>query len=134
MNIFEFATRNALRFPSPKGELSVEQVWALPLTSANGASLDGVAIEISNRLEAIPKKSFVNSSNRSKADVAMEVALEVVKHIIGVKEAENAAKQDEKARETKRTQLEELLAKKQGEKMEGMSIEEIQKQLAELKG
>jgi uncharacterized protein YpbB len=76
----------------------------------------------------------VNSSNRSKADVQLEVALEVVKHIIGVKEAENAAKQDAQARESKRAQLEELLAKKQGQAMEGMTIEEIQKQLDALKG
>ena len=43
MNIFEQATRQAFRFESPKGFLTVEDLWNLPLTNNTGrANLDGI--------------------------------------------------------------------------------------------
>ena len=35
MNIFEQAARQAFRFESPKGFLTVEDLWNLPLTQRN---------------------------------------------------------------------------------------------------
>jgi hypothetical protein len=36
MNIFEQATRAKIRFSTPVGMLSVEDLWDLPLTSTQG--------------------------------------------------------------------------------------------------
>lgn len=43
-DIFEIASRRKYRFPSAIGELTVEQLWDLPLTDPKrGATLDNVA-------------------------------------------------------------------------------------------
>ena len=36
MNIFEYATRAKLRFASSRGDLTVEQLWDVPLRSTDG--------------------------------------------------------------------------------------------------
>jgi hypothetical protein len=56
MNIFEQATRRAIRFESAKGDLSVEQLWDLPLQSRNQFDLDTVAKTVNRQLKwKIPK-------------------------------------------------------------------------------
>ena len=52
MNLFEIASRNKLRVPTTKGDLTVEQLWDLPLKSANGLSLDSIAIALNKQLES----------------------------------------------------------------------------------
>ena len=48
MNIFEMATRKKIRFNSPQGDLSTEDLWDLPLSSkVNGkANLDDIAKDL----------------------------------------------------------------------------------------
>ena len=45
MNLFEIASRKKLRIPTTKGDLTVEQLWDLPLKST-GLSLDKIAIDL----------------------------------------------------------------------------------------
>ena len=59
MNLFEIASRNKLRVPTTKGDLTVEQLWDLPLKSANGLSLDSIAIALNKQLES-KATSFVD--------------------------------------------------------------------------
>ena len=42
-NIFELATRKALRFGTERGPVTVEQLWQMPLQSKNLFDLDNVA-------------------------------------------------------------------------------------------
>ena len=42
IDIFKQAAKAKLRFPSSKGELRVEDLWDLPLTSKTGPSLDSL--------------------------------------------------------------------------------------------
>ena len=41
-DIFKQATKLKLRFSSVRGDLTVEDLWDLPLTSKSNLSLDGV--------------------------------------------------------------------------------------------
>ena len=41
MNLFEKATRKAFRFPTVKGEITVEQLWQLPLLARGINTYDG---------------------------------------------------------------------------------------------
>ena len=41
MNLFEKATRKAFRFPTGKGELTIEQLWQLPLLARGINTYDG---------------------------------------------------------------------------------------------
>lgn len=132
MNIFERAVRAKLRFNSPIGELTTEQLFDLPLGSTgNRPCLDKVAREVYGELKAYDEISFIETKPEPRK-VQLELQLEIVKHVIQSKKddimaVENRAKKDELRR-----QLTEVLAKKQGEQLEGMSVEDIQKKLAEL--
>ena len=130
-NIFEQASRQALRFTSTKGLLMTEQLWTLPLTSANGVSLDGLAIGISRELRELEQDSFVATKpNPAKAELALK--LDILKHIIGVKVAERDEAAAKSERAAKRQKLLAALEAKQNEALTGMSVEDIQKQLDEL--
>ena len=83
-NLFLQATREKFRFESPKGDLSVEQLWDLPLTSRTGFDLDTVAKAVNADLKASNEESFVNVNN-NPAVSRLQAKLEVVKAIIEVK-------------------------------------------------
>lgn len=138
MNIFEQATRKKLRFASAKGELTVEQLWDLPLLITGNTrdvrvDLDTVARMVNHELKAQTEESFVEAkTNHLKA--LLELKMEIVKHIIADKleAAEKARKAlDDRA---ERERLMEVLRRKQDQALEDLSPEEIQKRLEALGG
>lgn len=132
LNIFEQASRVALRFESQQGQLSVEHLWNLPLTSARGSSLDSIAVAVSRHIKAIGEESFVEAKPNPQLKV-LNLQLEVLKHIIAVKQAENAAAVAAKARKDQIAQIEEALASKQEDALKGMSAEQLEAKLKELR-
>ena len=130
-NLFLQATREKFRFESSKGDLSVEQLWDLPLTSRTGFDLDTVAKAVNADLKASNEESFVNANN-NPAVSRLQAQLEVVKAIIEVKlaQAEAAKKRAEKAAERQR--LMEVLHSKKDQELQGLSVEEIERRLSQL--
>ena len=130
MNIFEQATRRAIRFESAKGDLSVEQLWDLPLQSRNQFDLDTVAKTVNRQLNAVTEESFV-SVRENPAKETLSLKLEIVKHIISVKlqEAEEARNRDKASEKEK---LLRLLDEKQNEALRALTPEEIQERLKAL--
>ncbi len=130
-NLFLQATREKFRFESTKGDLSVEQLWDLPLTSRTGFDLDTVAKAVNANLKASNEESFVNVSN-NPAVSRLQAQLEVVKAIIEVKlaQAEATKKRAEKAAERQR--LMEVLHSKKDQELQGLSVEEIERRLSQL--
>ena len=130
-NLFLQATREKFRFESPKGDLSVEQLWDLPLTSRTGFDLDTVAKAVNSDLKGANEESFVNTTN-NPAVSRLQAKLEVVKAIIEVKlaQAEAMKKHAEKAAERQR--LMEVLHSKKGQELQGLSVEEIERRLSQL--
>lgn len=131
MNIFEQATRRAIRFESAKGDLSVEQLWDLPLQSRNQFDLDTIAKTVNRQLNAVTEESFV-SVRENPAKEILSLKLEIVKHIISVKlqEAEEARNRANKASEKEK--LLRLLDEKQNEALRALTPEEIQERLKAL--
>ena len=131
MNIFEQAARRAIRFESAKGDLSVEQLWDLPLQSRNQFDLDTVAKTVNRQLNAVTEESFV-SVRENPAKETLSLKLELVKHIISVKlqEAEEARNRANKASEKEK--LLRLLDEKQNEALRALTPEEIQERLKAL--
>ena len=131
MNIFEQATRRAIRFESAKGDLSVEQLWDLPLQSRNQFDLDTVAKTVNRQLNAVTEESFV-SVRENPAKETLSLKMELVKHIISVKlqEAEEARNRANKASEKEK--LLRLLDEKQNEALRALTPEEIQERLKAL--
>lgn len=131
MSIFEIASRKKLRFESARGELTTEQLWDLPLQAKNQFDLDNVAKTANANLKAVTEDSFVaTNSNPAKADC--ELRLEIVKHVIAVRLAENKAAAERTAKAEKRQKLLAALAAKEEQAITGMSKEDIEKELAAL--
>jgi hypothetical protein len=130
-NIFEYASRNKLRFTSSRGEITVEQLWDVPLRSTDGFNLNAVAKAANEAVKVIGEESFVETT-RTTAHTRVEAAFEVVKHVIEIKLADEAAAKTRADNRIKREKLLNALAEKQDGKLSAMSERELKKQIAEL--
>ena len=132
-DMFEKASRLKLRFNSIKGQLTVEQLWDLPLTAANDFCLDAVAKSINAELKAAGEESFV-STTRAPGAAVRELEMDLVKHIIAVRLAENEAKRNESERATERARIRDVLRERQDKELLDLPKEELEKRLRELGG
>lgn len=130
--MFEKALRLKLRFASPQGGLTIEDLWDLPLTStrANQANLNNIAKGISRQLKAESEEDFVNP--KSDANEGLQLALDIVKHVIHVKQEENEVARTAAARKETKAKLLEAIERKQDQALEGKSLEELQDMVASL--
>jgi hypothetical protein len=132
MNIFERASRAALRFTSNVGELTTEQLWELPLTAKGGkVDLDSIARAVNRELKSLTEESFVNLKPDPRKD-DLELRLEILKHVIEAKLAQQEA--TKKAVETaeRKRKLLAALASKESETLAGMTKEQIEAEIASL--
>ena len=72
--IFEFATRNKVRFPF-KGMISVEDLWDLSLTN-----LDTIYKTLNKQVKQSEEESLL--CTKSNVDAELEVQIAIVKHIV----------------------------------------------------
>ncbi len=110
--MFEKAVRSKLWFASPQGALTSEDLWDIPLTStrANVASLNEVAKRISRQLKATEEEDFV--APKVGADEVLQLKLKLAKHVIQVRQEENALARAKAERTEKKEKLLELIARK----------------------
>lgn len=125
MSIFEKASRQQLRFNSSKGMLTTEDLWQLSLES-----LDSIAKTVNKKLKSDSEESFIGK--RTKSNTESELQLDILKHIISVKLAEDEARKTRTERTAKIAQLKELATAKEGEELKGKSKQEILAMIANL--
>ena len=132
-NLFETATRLKYRFQSAIGLLSVEDLWELPLLKAGrqAACLNDVAKVIARTLREAEEESFVAEAGSSQTDLLSD-KLELVKHIIQVKKAEQEANEKAEDRRKQKQQLLEILHEKRNDGLKALSIEEIEAKINEM--
>lgn len=130
--MFETATRIKLRFESPKGLLSVEDLWDLPLTatSAAKANLNDIAKGVSRQLKDNGDEDFVDTNK--KADAVLQLKLDIIKHIIAVRQTEKDTAQQAAAKREQKHRLLELIARKKDAEMEGKTVEELEAMVNQL--
>lgn len=128
--MYKNATRAKLRFETNKGDLTVEDLWDLPLTSNNGFDLDTVAKAVNRQIKASEEESFV--AKRTAASTVLVLKLDILKDVIATKleQAEEASKASLRA--DRRRKLIDALAEKQDESLKSMSEEDIKRELEEL--
>lgn len=130
-NIYKYAAQNALRFPSTRGDLTVEQLFQMPLTSSTGFDLDTTAKAINSELKAAGEESFVaKASDPRKA--MLEIALEIVKDVIATKQAAAAALLARQHKAEERRKILDALGAKKDQQLTEASIEELEAKLAAL--
>ena len=131
MNIFEKASRENLLFPSARGNLTLSQVWALPLTSKGDVSVDAIAVAVNAELQKSSEKSFV--SDKSTPEYSKnKLRLDILLHIIDVLKAEQDAKVKSAETQTKLEKLRGALKAKEDQALLESSSEELQKLIKEL--
>lgn len=130
--MFEKAFKEKFRFDTPQGQITVEDLYDIPLTSVNKnrANLDDIARGLSKQLKEQEIESFVIKP--PKADEATAVKFEIVKHIIAerLKAAEEAAVA--KKNKEKKQQILALIAQKETEQLAGQSIDDLRKMVENL--
>jgi hypothetical protein len=131
-NIFELATRKKIRFTSPRGELSTEQLWDVPLKAGDGFNLDTIAKAANRVLVALKEESFV-STERTPAHEKAELTLDIVKHVIAVKLAEEEAARKRSANRAEKERLYAILAEKEAGALTALSVKELQDKIDALK-
>ena len=124
-NDFEYATRNKIRFLSKRGELSVEQLWDVPLRSKDGFDLDAIAKETNRAFKGLTEESFV-STETTPAHTKAETALEVVKYVIQTKLAEENKAKTRATNLAEKQRLLTILAEKQAGALSALTEKELQ--------
>ena len=125
-NIFEYATRNKIRF-SFRGLISVEDLWVLSLTN-----LDSIYKELNKQSKQSEEESLLNI--KTQEDELLNVQIEIVKHIVSVKLAEKEAREKASAKKVQKQKIMSIIAAKQDEALQNSSIDDLQKMLDELDG
>ncbi len=130
-NIFEYATRNKLRFESPRGQLTVEQLWDVPLRGRDDFNLNAIAKVANKALKEISEESFVETTKTAE-HTRREVAMEVVKYVIDLKLGEEKAAAVRADRKLEKEKLLGILAEKQAGKLSELSEKELEKRIRAL--
>lgn len=122
--MYEKAIRLKVRFETAKGNLSVEDLWDLPLTSTrNQPNLNDIAKGINRELKSAGEEDFVNPA--SSGNEVLSLKFEIVKHVIAVRQQENEAARTKADAATKKARILELIAKKQDQDLEGKTLDEL---------
>lgn len=128
MTMFEVATRVKVRFLSVKGELSIEQLWDVPLRANDNYNLNEIAKSISRNLHGMQEENFVDGAPSAKL-AKEQMKLDIVKHVIATKQEDERKAKDLADKRAERARLVEILANKQDEKLSGLSTEQIEKRI-----
>ena len=123
-NIFEFASRNKVRFPF-KGMISLEDLWDLSLTN-----LDSIYKTLNKQVKQSEEESLL--STKASVDTELEVQIAIVKHIVSVKLAEKEAAEKASAKKVQKQKIMSIIATKQDEALQNSSIDDLKKMLDEL--
>lgn len=129
-DLFLTATREAWRFPSVKGQLSVEQLWQLPLiNNRDKFDLDGVAKLVNADVKQQSEESFVTPT---KTDNTPRLKLDLVRYIIQVKLDERTATANALAKAEERKKIMDILDRKTDAALEATSVEDLKARLKQL--
>lgn len=129
--MFEKAARLKLRFDTPQGKLSVEDLWELPLSAARSANLDDIAKGLNRELKnSDTEESFVKKSTPS--NTVLKLKFELVKHIIAVRLTEADEAEKAQANRTRKQQILNLIAQKQDAALSEKSVEELTAMVSDL--
>lgn len=123
--MYKKASRLKLRFVTEKGNLSIEQLWDLPRTV--------LAREITKINETLKSSSisdelsFLSESVPTPEDEENTLKFQILKDVFITKKEEAEKARDAAKIKAHNTKIDELIARKQDEQLEGLSVEELEK-------
>jgi microsomal dipeptidase-like Zn-dependent dipeptidase len=120
-NLFETAARTKMRFPF-KGMVSVEDLWDLPVEN-----LDAVFQHLNAQAKRANEDSLLNE--KTQADETLETQIAIIKHIVTVKQAEETARKQAKAKRDQKQKILAAMAEKQDADLQNKSLDELKAML-----
>lgn len=124
VNLFEIATRDNYQFPF-RGMINVIDLWTLSVQN-----LDNVFKTLNAEAKKSEEESLLSAKTKENEELSNKI--EIVKYIVGVKLAEQAAREDAKKKKEMKQRLLEIKAKREDAALENMSDADLDKMLAEL--
>ena len=125
--MFEKASKLKLRFSTPRGQITTEDLWDLPLESVSKVDLYSIGEDLYKKVQELQTSGF--RKTHTKASDLAELRLEIVKHIVDAKETESKAKSEAAAKRSKNEAIKAIIAKKEVADLESKSTEELMKLL-----
>ena len=110
--LFERALRANLRFRSPQGLLTTEDLWGLPLEQPGRASLESIGDALLAERQALPTETIRREGRSARARDILDLKIDVVRHIVAVREAEIQAKTLAASRASERARLDALIVER----------------------
>lgn len=124
-NLFAIATKNKYRWPSAKGQLSVEDLWDLSVEK-----LDEIYRELNMKLNQAQQASLLKDVSKEDAILADKVA--VVMQIVAIKLDAAKKNADAKERASKKARLMNIYEQKQDAALAQLPAEQLLKLINEL--
>jgi hypothetical protein len=108
--------------------MTTENLWGLSIES-----LDSMAIAVNQELKTTEVESFRTiSKKRNTEKSTLQLKLDILKHILSVKENAELAAKTRAEKRAKVAQLQDLIAQKSNEALASTSLEDLQKMVAEI--
>ena len=124
-NLFQVASRKKYRWDTPKGQITVEDLWDLKLTD-----LDKIAVSLDDKVMKAGGKSFI--STPKPGAVEDKDKLDIVVEVITIKVAEAEAKKAATEKAQRAALYQQLIANKKMEALQSMSLAELEAEAAKL--
>ena len=130
-DLFLRATRAKLRFQSAAGLLMTEDLFDLPIktTDSRKPSLENVGNALLQAQREIPEESILSTGPTNPARTKVNLAIEIVKFVIAVKQHEATEAAARLAKKQEADRLREIIAAR---KATETPVEDLEKQLAAL--
>lgn len=122
--LFEMATRSKLRFPSTKGELSVEDLWDL-----SDKDLDVVYKNLKDQEVKSSEESLLDDAN---VDPKLTAEIGIVRYIFTTKRNERLEAKDLIDKKRNQQLYIDALSRRKLKDIDNMSVEELEAKIAEL--
>jgi hypothetical protein len=110
-----------MRFPF-KGSVSTEDLWDLSVEN-----LDTIFKQLNVQVKRASEESLLNK--KTQTDEALEIQIEIIKHIVGVKQAEEARRLQARAKREQKQKILAIMAEKQDADLQGKSLDELKAML-----
>ena len=131
MSINEQASKDKLRFQTVKGNLTVEQLWDLPLDKGE-VNLYQLATELLVDTQNKPEQALSFFKKTTSKNELAQLKFDIVKHIVTTKVAEIEDKTNEAVKQSEIAELDKLIAAKEAEAKAGLSLDELKAMKAKL--
>ena len=122
--MFKQASQQKLRYQTPRGVLTTEQLWDLSLTDLYSSIR---AVKKLIKKDNDDDLSFLDDTQ--KTDPENELRFNILKEVYTTKKKANEALRDEKANKVHNQKILELIASKKNSELQGKSVEELEAML-----